>query len=265
MARPDPTEVMAVVARRGTVLRAVDTEGVPKRDLVETLSVSRSTIDRAVRELEAIGFIERQDDGRYCRTLPGQLALTEYDQFASRMDGLVSSVDTVSLLPADAPCDIRVLEDATVVVAERHSPLVPVESLSDLVNRANSVDAIAPAVLPQQVKAYHANLVDGTLDARLVVTNVVVERLVSAYGTELKESLATGRLSVRQTSESIPYSLVVAETDEGAEMGLLIYADSGVQGFIGNDTPGAVEWARGVFDEYWNDSAPLPTASEDNR
>ncbi|SFL50491.1 Predicted transcriptional regulator, contains HTH domain [Halogranum rubrum] len=260
MARPDPTEVMAVVARRGTVLRAVDTEGVPKRDLVEALSVSRSTIDRAVRELEAIGFIERQDDGRYCRTLPGELALSEYDQFASRMDGLVTGVDIVSLLPADTPFDTCVLEDATIVAAERHSPLVPVESLSDLVNRANEVDAIAPAVLPQQVEVYHAKLVEGTLDARLVVTDVVVERLVSAYGVELRESLATGRLSVRQTGRSIPYSLVVAETDEGTEMGLLIYADSGVQGFIGNDTPGAVEWARGVFDKYWNASTPLPEA-----
>lgn len=258
MTQPDPTEVMAVVARRGTVLRAVDASGVPKRDLVDTLSVSRSTVDRAVRELEAIGFIERTDDGGYRRTLPGRLALSEFDQFASRIDGLVSSVDVLSLLPTDAPFDSRILEDATVVVAERHSPLVPIEHLSDLVDRATHADAIAPAVLPQQVDVYHRNFVQGGLTARLVVTSVVVERLVSAYGTELGESLETGQLTVRQSDESIPYSLVVAETDQGPEMGLLVYADSGVRGFVGNDSPEAVEWARDLVDHYWESATPIP-------
>jgi predicted transcriptional regulator len=257
MTRPDPTEVMAVVARRGTVLRAVDTEGVPKRDLVDTLSVSRSTVDRAIRELEALGFIERTDGGSYCRTLPGRLALAEYDRFASRMDGLVSSADVLSLLPADAPCDTRILEDATVVVAERHSPLVPIEHLSNLVDRATHIDAIAPAVLPQQVDAYHRNFVGDDLTTRLVVTDAVIERLVSAYGTELGESLETGQLSVRRSDESIPYSLVVAETAEGPEMGLLVYADSGVRGFIGNGSPEAVEWASDLVDRYWESATPI--------
>lgn len=263
MTRPDPTEVMAVVARRGTVLRAVDADGVPKRDLVDELSVSRSTVDRAVRELESLGFIERTDGGGYCRTLPGQLALDEYDQFASRMNGIVSSIDVLSLLPTDTPCDPSVLEDATVVVAERHSPLVPVEHLSDLVDRANRVHAIAPAVLPQQVEVYHQNFVNGDLSARLVVTDVVVDRLVSAYGTELSESLETGQLTIRLSDEEVPFSLVVAETDDGPEMGFLVYADSGVRGFIGNDTPEAVEWARELVDSYWEPANPFPNPTVD--
>jgi predicted transcriptional regulator len=257
MTRSDPTEILAVVARRGSVLRAVDAEGVPKRDLVDELSVSRSTIDRAVRELEAVGFIERTDAG-YCQTLAGRLALAEYDQFASRMDGLVSSVDILSLLPADVPCDTCIFEDATVVVPERHSPLVPVEQLGGLVERANHVHAIAPAVLPQQVEVYHRNFVERDLTARLVVTDVVGDRLVSAYGTELSESLDTGQLTIRRSDESIPYSLVVAETDDGPEMGLLVYTDSGVRGFIGNDAPEAVEWARDLVDRYWTSATPFP-------
>lgn len=263
MTQPDPTEVMAVVARRGPVLRAVDTEGVPKRDLVDELSISRSTVDRAVRELEAIGFVERTDDGGYRRTLPGRLALTEYDQFARRIEGLGDSVDVLSLLPSDAPCAACVLEDATVVVAERHSPLAPVERLGDLVDRATHVDAIAPAVLPQQVEIYHRNFVDGDLTTRLVLTNDVVDRLVSSYGTELTESLETGQLEIRRCERSIPYSLVAAETDAGPEMGFLVYADSGVQGFVGNDSPEAVEWARKLVDDYWESGTPFPSPTAD--
>lgn len=264
MTRPDPTEVMAVIARRGRVLRAVDTEGVQKRTLVDELDVSRSTIDRSIRELEAVGFIERADGGGYRRTLPGQLALSEYDEFASRIDGVVSSLDVLSLLPVDAPCDTRILHDSTVVLAERHSPHVPVNHLSDLVARSTKIWSIAPAVLPQQVSVYHDRLTSGDLTAQLTLTDAVVERLVSAYEMELSEALATGALEIRRTDESLPYSLVAAETTDGPEMGLLVYADSGVRGFIGNDDPDAVEWAREQVETYWESAVPL-SGIRDNR
>lgn len=264
MTRPDPTEVMAVVARRGTVLRNVDTDGIRKYKLVDELAVSRSTIDRAIRELEAIGFVERSNDGSYRRTLPGRIALDEYDSFAARIDGLVSSVDVLSLLPVDAPCTAEILEDATVVLAERHSPHAPVSHLSDLINRSTEVYAIAPAVLPQQVTVYHENLTGGNLTARVVVTDAVIERLVSAYGAKLEEALNTGKLALRQSDASLPYSLIVAETADGPEMGLLIYADSGVRGLIRNDDPEAVRWARQQVDDYWESALPLSVPSSDD-
>lgn len=264
MTRPDPTEVMAVIARRGQVLRAVDTEGVRKRTLVADLDVSRSTVDRSIRELEAIGFIERADEGGYRRTLPGQLALDEYDNFTARVDGVLSSIDVLSLLPVDAPCDTKILDDATVVLAERHSPHLPVNHLSDLISRATRVWSVAPAVLPQQVTVYHEQFQAGDLTAQMTLTDAVVERLVSAYGTELRESLQSGHLELRRTSQSLPYSLVAAETPTGPEMGLLVYADSGVRGFIGNDDPEAVEWAKQQVESYWQSADPLSDLTDDS-
>jgi predicted transcriptional regulator len=257
MTRPDPAEVMAVIARRGRVLRAVDTDGVRKRTLVSELDVSRSTVDRSIRELESVGFIERADEGGYRRTLPGELALEEYDRFASCIDGVLSGIDVLSLLPADAPCDTRILDDATVVLAERHSPHVPVNHMSDLVARATKIWSVAPAVLPQQVSIYHERLTTSDLSARLTLTDAVVEHLVSRYETELREALATGNLDIRRTDQSLPYSLVAAETTDGSEMGLLVYAESGVRGFIGNDDPDAFEWAKRQVNTYWDAATPL--------
>lgn len=264
MTRPDPTEVMAVVARRGMVLRIVGTDGVRKQRIVEELDISRSTVDRAIRELEAVEFVERSSDGTYHRTLPGRMALEEYDSFAARMDGIMSSVDLLSSLPMDAPCDAEVLEDATVVVAERHSPYMPVNHFDDLVDRSQAVYGIETAVLPQHVTVYHEKLTSGDLTARVVVTEAVVEHLMSAYKTELREGLETGQLELRQTSTSIPYSLLVGETAKGPEMGLVVYAQGGVRGFIRNEAPEAVQWARRQIDGYWESAVPLSTPTCDD-
>lgn len=265
MARPDPREVMAVVARRGRVLRAMGRTGIEKRELIDALDVSRSTVDRSVRELEAIDLIERTG-GEYRLTLPGRIALEEYDRFASRMDGLFSAISSLSSLPVDAPFDAAVLEDATVVRTERHSPHVPVTHLSDQVSRATETWAVAPAVLPQQVSVYHERILEDGLEARIVATEAVLERLLSAYAEEFEETLATGRLHVRQVDGELPpYSLLVVETPSGPEMGMLFYGENGATGYVGNDSPHAVEWARGQISNHWERATPLTTspASDD--
>jgi hypothetical protein len=40
-------------------------------------------------------------------------------------------------------------------------------------------------------------------------------------------------------------------------MGLLVYADRGVEGFVGNDDPAAVAWARERLDDCWASATPL--------
>ncbi len=253
---------MAVVARRGRVLRSAGSDGVRKRDLVDDLDVSRSTIDRGIRELEGIGLIERVD-GTYRRTLPGRLALEEYDAFRSRMGGLVESSEALSELPSDVEFDAAVLDDAEIVHAQRHSPHVPVSRLGDIVSRATHVRAIAPAVMPQQVETYRESIVERELTADVVLADAVVGRLVSAHRDALEETLATGRLSLRRADETIPYSLLVADTPDGSEVGVLVYGDGGGRVFIGNGAPAAVGWAHELIDEHWERAAPLRSPSDD--
>ncbi|WP_224449631.1 helix-turn-helix transcriptional regulator [Haloprofundus salilacus] len=261
MSQLGPSEMMAAVARRGNVLRALDDNGTRKCRLVKELSVSRSTVDRGVRELEGHGLVERIDDG-YRRTLAGQLVLAEYDRFTSRLDGIVDSLDALDILNPTTEFDARVLDGADIVYAEKHSPHQPVTRHGDLVARADAVRTLAPAVLPQQVQIYHDRLVDGDLTAEIALSTAVIERILGVYQDELREALSTGRLDVRETQSEPPYSLVCAETPTGPEISLLLYGDTGAYAFIGNDDPEAVEWAETVFEEWWSDATPLPMLSD---
>lgn len=262
MSRPDPSEVMAVVARRGDVLRALADGGERKCELDEKLDVSRSTIDRAVRELEGLGLVARDDDGYY-RTLSGSLALDEYSRFRSRMGGVLNARGVLSPLPSDADVDPAVVEDAEIVVADRHSPLRPARHQIELVERATHVRAVASAVLPQHVDAYYEGIVDRGMSAEIVLSTPVMERVVADHDDKFHDSLQTGRVDLRQLDRDLPYSLMVASTPDGPAMGMLVYVQEGIKGFVGNDDPEAVAWARARLDDYWADASLVPIPAEE--
>lgn len=262
MPRPDPSEVMAVVARRGDVLRALADDGGRKCELDDELDVSRSTIDRAIRELEALGLVERTEDGYY-RTLSGSLALDEYSRFRSRMDGVLGAREVLSPLPNDTDVDAAVVDDAEIVLADRHSPLRPATHQIEIVERATHVRAVASAVLPQHVDAYYEGIVERGMHAEIVLSSPVMERVVADHDGKFHDSLATGRVDLRQLDRSLPYSLMVASTPDGPVMGMLVYVEEGIKGFVGNDSAEAVSWARSRLDDYWSDASPVPIPVEE--
>ncbi|MFC5366772.1 helix-turn-helix transcriptional regulator [Salinirubrum litoreum] len=262
MQRPDPSEVMAVVARRGDVLRALADDGGRKCELDDELDVSRSTIDRAIRELEGLGLVERAEDG-YFRTLSGTLALEEYDRFKSRMDGVLEARDVLSPLPSDADVDAAVVDGAEVVLADRHSPLRPARHQVEIVERASHVRAAASAVLPQHVDAYYQGIVERGMHAEIILSTPVMERVVADHDTKFHDSLTTGRVDLRQLDRDLSYSLMVASTPDGPVMGMLVYVQGGIRGFVGNDSQEAVSWARARLDDYWSQASPIPIPVEE--
>jgi predicted transcriptional regulator len=253
---------MAVVARRGDVLRALGDGGERKCELDDKLDVSRSTIDRAVRELEGLGLVERAEDGYY-RTLSGKLALGEYSRFRSRMGGVLSAREVLSPLPNDADVDFAVLDGADIVLADRHSPLRPARHQIAIVDRATHVRAFASAVLPQHVDAYYEGIVNRGMSAEIILSTPVMERVVADHDEKFHDSLRTGRVDLRQLDRDLPYGLMVASTPDGPMMGMLVYVQEGIKGFVGNDDPEAVSWARAQLADYWADASMVPVPVEE--
>ncbi|SFR69339.1 helix-turn-helix transcriptional regulator [Halogeometricum limi] len=262
MSRRSAPEVLSLVGDREDVLRHVGLTGRRKRDLAEAMALSRSTLDRAIRELADAGLVERGEEG-YARTLCGQLALEEYDRAVRRVEGIVSGSAVVGSLDAETAFDAAVLAGADVVEAKRPSPQEPLRRLGNILERADHADAFSPAIFPTQVDTYHRRVVHDGLTANVLVTGAVTSRLVSSYSDETKEALQTGRLEVRWTTDLPPYSLLVAETPSGPELGILTYDDTGILGFVGNDTSDAVAWGRREHARRWDDAEPLPDIAAD--
>lgn len=257
MDRGDVSTLRAALDRRHAVLEAVGTDVVNKRELTGRVSVSRSTVDRAVRELERLGLLERADGG-FRRTAVGTLALHEYVRATERLAAIASSSHVLSALPTGVDVDVSVLIGADVVEATTDSPYEPVRYQNDLIRRADRIRGIATAVVPPQVELYRDEVVENGLEFTVVTVESTLDHLVSDYHETMVGVFDTGRFELYLTDEPIPYSLAVAESSTGTEMFLSVYDDDGIVGTIGNASPDAVAWANEQIDAYIDGADPIP-------
>lgn len=236
-------DIIDVVTRRADYIESVVDEPKDQRDLRNELDVSRSTVYKAVRELEDLGVLERSDGG-YRPTLRGRLFFEEYRGFHAAVAAVDRPGSLLSFLPADTAITADVLAGATIHRTERHAPHGPVRVIEAAVREATVLYGTAPVVLPRYVEVFHEQLVAGDLEAELVFERPVIEHLSEEYGTQFTEALQAGRLVLWGTEEVLPFGLAVIE-EPTQQLFVIVYDPGGdLQGVITNDSETAIEWGR---------------------
>lgn len=235
-----------LLAQRAELLRAVRGDPFRKPELADELAVSRSTVDRAVRQLEASGLVTRTG-GSVSLTLKGRLALDSYETFAAHLAGLNAADAAIEPLPEDARVAPVLFRDATVVEATTVAPQRPTEAYRSLVADATHVRGYASRLLDSTVPTLRDRIVDGGLELDLVFDPDVLDAVLGGHGDAVADALDTGRLTLRQTDDGLVYSLMVLDTPTSTYACALFYDDSGHTGLLYNDDPDAVEWAEGVY------------------
>lgn len=243
---PDLPDVLPLLARRAPLLDALRDGPLSKRDLASRRDVSRSTIDRAVRELEAAGLVTRER-GSVELTLPGAIALDCHERYVSELEGVDEAYEMLSSYDHDLDIAPAVFRDALVVPPDRHAPHRPVDALMEMLDDADSIRLYATAIMPEYVDAYRNRILDGTrLEA--ICTRYVFQELLETYDDALRDVMETGRVTLHETPESLPFSIVIAEQGDETRVCLMLYRDRTLAGFVRNDNPGAISWATDRFD-----------------
>lgn len=238
----DPSRVVEALARRGDLLASLEDGPKGKRDLEDALSISRSTVDRAVRRLETVGLVSRSE-GVVQLTLAGRMVVAEYEACREGLAGLGEAWSFIDPVPPDAGLSLDLFRRGTVVPSDRHAPHQPVQVLKSILGGADRIRGVATAVLPDYVDLYHRLIVEQGTEVELVVSTPVLSELVENFRSPFEASLRTGRLQIREVSESPPVSTILAH-DEDPEVAVVVYGDGGTSGLVRNDTDAAVEWAR---------------------
>ena len=255
MVAADPSRVIEVLARREDLLSTLEEQPMEKRRLVDTLAVSRSTVDRAVRRLESVGMV-RRDSGVVRLTLAGRLALARYESYRESLAGLGNAWPFLGPVPPDADLSLDLFGEATTVPAERYAPHQPVQVLKTMLRGADRIRGVVTAVLPEYVDLYHRLIVEEATTVELVVATPVLSELVQNFASELRACLETGRLQIREVTESPPFSTVIA-TDQEPEIAVVVYGDRGTTGLIRNDTEAAIEWGRSWIRDWESRADPI--------
>ena len=249
-------ELIQVVVKRRAFLDRLAEGAASKRELREELDLSRSTVYKAVRELEAHNLVE-EDDGTVRLTLLGRLLYDRYRSLERVADDVGRHAGLLSVLPSDAPISADLLAGSEVVLAERHAPNRPVQRVTELVERSDRADVLAPVALPQYVELFHEQIVSDELTASIVFEPPVVEYLQDDYAELFEEAAATGRLETALTDAALPFGLVVTEGEPSAVI-VIVYAEGGdLRGIVVNETPESLERGREIFERYRSEASLL--------
>lgn len=260
-----PPDMLSLLTKREPILRAVDAAGVGKRELVDQLRISRSTVDRGIRELETAGLLARSPDG-YRRTLLGELLLSAYDQFASQTETLLAGQQLLADLASDHTLDPIVFDGATIVTASQHAPHQPISAFCSLLADARWTQTVCPAVFPQVVDQWVELCSQEMIRADIVLSEPAVSTLVGSHTDSLEALTDASRVALHQVAEGPSCGLVLAEAEPKAKVaatgGVVVLDDrGGARAFIETDADEAVSWIRERINEQLLQSTPLSSDS----
>ena len=218
-------EVVDTVASRRPLLEVLRGEPKDKRVLVDELEMSRSTVDRGVRELNTLGLVEYSDNG-FVVTPIGELAVEGLSELASTIE-LGQQMETfLQWVPMEEfDLDVRLLADAEILVAEPGNPYAMINSHVQLIKTMDNCRAFLPFTGLHAHEAAHQQVVEHNASGEIVGEPDIIDVHMSnpKYAELAEEIVATGRFEYFEYPEELPYALaliddtvqvVVAEGDE---------------------------------------------------
>lgn len=256
-------ELVSVLARRRELLAELAAGDREKADLVAACSCSRSTVNRAVRDLETLGVVERREGG-YGLTLAGRLLVEGFTDLAGAMADVVGAGDLLEALSPEAPVDARLVRGASVIRSREPAPTRPLDRAVALVESADRVRGFARAVTRPRFPRLLRDRVREGLDAELVYEGRLVDEYLADRTELLGEMVAHGFRAFRVPA--LPFGLLVTEDGEAEHVCVAVYGENAeLRGVIYNDSSPAVAWARECYAAYREEATEITARFEPNR
>jgi predicted transcriptional regulator len=248
----DVEEAIGTVRTRRDILVALTDGPVDKAALTASVSVSRSTVNRAIRRLDELGFVERVAGG-WRISLAGRFALRAFARFRERMAGIVRGRPLLEHVPVDpgstptlAPPPVLFADGVVAVIGEDLTVAEAGRRVATFLEGADRWSGLVKRINPAILETSHTRIVDGDTGAAVVLDPAAVETLLGEWRDQLAAMVATGRLTLH-VAENLPFGLYVAEAGEATRACLVAYDDlDRPRGFAVSAAPAAVAWAREV-------------------
>lgn len=257
MARRDGDDLVGTLDRRATLLEALDERPRHKPGLVAELSVTRSTVNRAIRELAVAGLVERGNDG-FALTTCGELCLDAYREFTAEIDAVRAAADVVEAIPSREYVDAAFLRGADVVQGTVSAPQRPVQAFVDVIEDAVSARGFSQSTYDAYVEVFEDRVVDGGMTAELVLSDDALTALTAEHGAAFERASATGRVDVHRIDSLPAFGLLIAERADGSRVATMgVYERDALSALVTNDSPASLAWASDVVDAHVERASPL--------
>lgn len=236
----DADAFRGTVAKRRDVLAALAAEPRYKRDLIDDLGHSRSTIDRAVTELLEADLAERVE-GKYRATPAGELGLRRHDAYREGMADIAASADVLAAADGGDTLDPALVTGATLHRADGGDRQAALDLVADAVRGADRVDALLPRLSDSRVlDAYRTQARRNGTTVRVAVEPTLLSTLEARFAGDLGELAAADGVRVYEASVP-PVGIVRARGDTDVAYVVAYTAGGGIAGVYEHTDPESLD------------------------
>lgn len=253
------SDIDDIVTKRRDFLSALSEAPATKPELVDRLETSRSTVDRAIADLERYDLVRRPEDC-YELTMAGQAAYERHRLYLDELSAIGRAREMISSLSPEVPFSHALLADAQIELAEPHDPHQPLELAADIISDATRLRKVSPAVFPICVELLEERVTEG-LSLEIVVSSDVLDALATRYDDELT-CFDRPENGLYELDSDPPYGLWIADTPDGEYVGLMPHSETGVRGIIVSDDDDACRWASDQYESYCEQATPVQPVHE---
>lgn len=254
MPRPLGDCLDSVLVERHLYLRALIDQPRSKCDLEEELDGSRSTLDRALRDL-ADADLAKYKDGVWKPTPLGRCSYKSREAYLERLENLAEAAPLFNEFSSESPVDCTFAIGANVYESDPSMPDAVMRTLLDSVEGGQNVSVATPVIVTGFAEDFYERVRHGEdYSLELLIPPDVFERTRGAFPALTDELLDDENVSLH--TASIPFSFGLWIVDS-AEAGIIVFTDQGVRGILVNDTTDALNWATDQYERVKQNANPV--------
>ncbi|MFC7081311.1 helix-turn-helix transcriptional regulator [Halorussus caseinilyticus] len=240
---------LELIVKRSHILEHVIDGTTRKSEIQKRCSESRSTVYRALEQLTEQGILAERGRG-YVPTSFGKRLFREYEQYHRRATDVSDAKDILETLP-DSGVPNEVFIDADIEYPNPYSPTTMLTCFTDVLHTSSRVAWLSPVLYPQYVDIWTELTDDETVRTLLLLQSEAMTYL-EREDPDASDTLAdASHVSLEQNDAELPFGLVVTDSSDPVMILIAHGDDGGFRGIVRNSADAAVEWARGVFADYW--------------
>lgn len=246
----DFDEALGRVAQRIEFLELLQERRLKTKQIVEQLDHSRSTVSRALRQLQNTELIEKTEDG-YTATPHGALLAGQYLQYAEEAQSIHDARDLLESLPESEKIDWPFVAKSRVVESDDAPPFRPLEAISNQLSNNQRVCAYVPTLSgPHLLRVLHEIVVEQGCSLELLVSQRLCDSLRSYYPGFVSKMVSVGDCTIAAV-DGPTYGMFLALANGQREAALTVHSEGGaIQGGLFSDEQLAVNWAVDRIDEF---------------
>jgi predicted transcriptional regulator len=247
--------VLETVIKRIKFLETLYEKPKDKPALAEELGMSRSTVDRGIRELETAG-LTRYTNGEFTLTTIGEITVSGLFDLIGTIEQRQRLNPFLKWVPDGTfDIDIDLVSDADLLVAEPGDPWSMINRHVELVKTMDDLRALLPFTGLHAHEAGHKQVVEHGAGGELVVEPKIIDIHMSEpkYADLSEEIIATGRFDYFEYPEQLPYALAIIKNT----VQIVVSEGDEPRALLESDSPEVKNWAEEKYDEYKQQSEKI--------